>query len=99
MIRTTKAAILTQINQPLEIDELIIPELKRGQVLVQIAYSGVCHSQLNEIRGLKGEMDRRIVYGNKGFVQEMTAAYKISEKIKPKGRQMGWRKNKENRPL
>jgi len=54
---------------------------------------------LNEIRGLKGEMDRRIVYGNKGFVQEMTAAYKISEKIKPKGRQMGWRKNKENRPL
>jgi len=48
---------------------------------------------------LKGEMDRRIVYGNKGFVQEMTAAYKISEKIKPKGRQMGWRKNKENRPL
>jgi len=25
--------------------------------------------------------------------------YKISEKIKPKGRQMGWRKNKENRPL
>ena len=46
---------------------------------------------------MKREMDRRIVYGNKGFVQEMTAAYKISEKIKPKGRQMGWRKNKENR--
>ena len=55
MIRTTKAAILTQINQPLEIDELIIPDLKRGQVLVKIAYSGLCHSQLNEIRGLKGE--------------------------------------------
>ena len=55
MIRTTKAAILTQINQHLEIDELIIPVLKRGQVLVKIAYSGLCHSQLNEIRGLKGE--------------------------------------------
>lgn len=54
-MRTTKAAILSQINQPLEIDELIIPELKIGQVLVTIAYSGVCHSQLNEIRGLKGE--------------------------------------------
>lgn len=51
----TRAAILMQINQPLEIDELIIPDLKRGQVLVEIAYSGVCHSQLNEIRGLKGE--------------------------------------------
>ncbi|MFA4915054.1 MAG: zinc-binding dehydrogenase [Syntrophales bacterium] len=54
-MRTTKAAILSQINQPLEIDELILPELKRGQVLVKIAYSGICHSQLNEIRGLKGE--------------------------------------------
>ncbi|MFA5920962.1 MAG: zinc-binding dehydrogenase [Methylococcaceae bacterium] len=54
-MRTTKAAILTQINQLLEIDELIIPELKRGQVLVKVAYSGICHSQLNEIRGLKGE--------------------------------------------
>lgn len=54
-MRTTKAAILSQINQSLEIDELIIPELKLGQVLVKIAYSGVCHSQLNEIRGLKGE--------------------------------------------
>lgn len=54
-MRTTKAAILTQINQPLEIEELIIPELKRGQVLVKIVYSGICHSQLNEIRGLKGE--------------------------------------------
>lgn len=51
----TSTAILSQINQPLEIDELIIPELKRGQVLVKIAYSGVCHSQLNEIKGLKGE--------------------------------------------
>jgi len=54
-MRITKAAILSQINQPLEIEEIIIPELKRGQVLVKIAYSGVCHTQLNEIKGLKGE--------------------------------------------
>ena len=51
----TKAAILYQINKPLQIEELTIPKLKTGQVLVKIAYSGVCHSQLNEIRGLKGE--------------------------------------------
>ncbi len=54
-MRTTKAAILSESNQPLQIHELIIPELKKGQVLVKIAYSGICHSQLNEIRGLKGE--------------------------------------------
>lgn len=51
----TLAAVLYEINKPLQIEELTIPELKEGQALVKIAYSGVCHSQLNEIRGLKGE--------------------------------------------
>ncbi|MFC1909221.1 zinc-binding dehydrogenase [Chloroflexota bacterium] len=51
----TKAAVLYEINKPLIIEDLEIPELKPGQVLVKIAYSGVCHSQLNEIQGLKGE--------------------------------------------
>lgn len=51
----TKAVILKAINQLLEVQELEIPALKRGQVLVEVAYSGLCHSQLNEIRGLKGE--------------------------------------------
>ncbi|HSX37763.1 MAG TPA: zinc-binding dehydrogenase [Chlamydiales bacterium] len=50
----TLAAVLVQQNAPLEIHELIIPPLKPGQVLVQIAYSGVCQTQLNEIRGHKG---------------------------------------------
>jgi len=51
----TKAAVLYSINKELQIEELEIPKLKPGQVLVKIAYSGVCHSQLNEIKGLKGE--------------------------------------------
>ena len=51
----TKAAILFSINQPLRIIDLDIPKLKPGQVLVDIAYSGVCRSQLNEIKGLKGK--------------------------------------------
>jgi len=51
----THAAVLTAINKPLRIEELEIPELRAGQVLVRIAFSGVCHTQINEIRGLKGE--------------------------------------------
>ncbi len=51
----TKAAVLEAINKPLSILELEIPALQEGQVLVEIHYSGVCHSQLNEIRGRKGE--------------------------------------------
>lgn len=51
----TKAAVLYEINKPLQIEELTIPDLQSGQVLVKIAYSGVCRSQLNEIQGLKGQ--------------------------------------------
>ncbi|MDD5109271.1 MAG: zinc-binding dehydrogenase [Candidatus Omnitrophica bacterium] len=51
----TLAAVLHKINHPLKIEELNIPNLRKGQVLVKIAYSGICHTQLNEIKGLKGE--------------------------------------------
>lgn len=51
----TQAAILTQLKAPLEIGELEVPSLKTGQLLVKVAYSGVCHSQVNEIEGYKGE--------------------------------------------
>ena len=50
------AAVLQQVKTPLAvIHELEIPELRRGQVLVELAFSGVCHSQLMEARGERGE--------------------------------------------
>ncbi len=50
----TKAAVLRNIGGPLFIEELEIPKLKRGQVLVKILYSGLCRSNINEIDGRKG---------------------------------------------
>ena len=50
----TRSAVLRSINSPLSIEELEVPVLGRGQVLVKILASGLCHSQLNEIRGRKG---------------------------------------------
>jgi putative transposase len=41
---------------------------------------------------MKGEMDRRIVYGSESFTEKITTKYKILEKIRPMGRQVGWRK-------
>lgn len=53
---TMKAAVLEKISCPLSmISDVEIPSLGEGQVLVQIAYSGVCHSQLMEARGARGE--------------------------------------------
>ena len=42
------AAVLREQNKPLSIERLEIPKLKKGQVLVKMFYSGVCHSQLIE---------------------------------------------------
>ena len=50
----TKAAVLRKVGGPLVIEELEIPKLGFGQVLVKILYSGLCRSQINEINGWKG---------------------------------------------
>jgi S-(hydroxymethyl)glutathione dehydrogenase / alcohol dehydrogenase len=50
-----KAAVLVSLGQPLEIMlDVEVPEPGRGQVLVRLAYSGVCHSQLMETKGARG---------------------------------------------
>lgn len=48
------AAVLEHCGQPLQLLELEIPKLKRGHILVKIAYSAICRSQLMEINGLRG---------------------------------------------
>lgn len=50
-----RAAILFDLNSSLEIYNLKIPPLEKGQVLVKILFSGVCRSQLMEVRGGRGE--------------------------------------------
>jgi S-(hydroxymethyl)glutathione dehydrogenase/alcohol dehydrogenase len=46
--------VLRALGAPLVLEELTIPDLKPGQLLVDVAYSGVCHTQLMEARGKKG---------------------------------------------
>ncbi|PTY02882.1 dehydrogenase [Opitutaceae bacterium EW11] len=50
----TPAAILVEQRKPLDIDEVEIPALGYGQVLVQVKASRICGSQLGEIEGVKG---------------------------------------------
>ena len=51
----TDAAILTELQKPLVVTDIEIPSLKPGQVLVDISYSGICHTQLSECKGHRGE--------------------------------------------
>jgi S-(hydroxymethyl)glutathione dehydrogenase / alcohol dehydrogenase len=50
----TRAAILVELNSPLIVDEIEIPKLQCGQVLVQVHCSGICGAQIGEIAGVKG---------------------------------------------
>jgi S-(hydroxymethyl)glutathione dehydrogenase/alcohol dehydrogenase len=49
-----KAAILEKLNSPLVIDDIEIPHLQVGQVLVKVHRSGICGAQINEVTGVKG---------------------------------------------
>src|SRR5215472_7141768 len=49
-----QAAILETLRSPLVLDQIEVPPLECGQVLVQIHQTGICGAQLNEIEGAKG---------------------------------------------
>src|SRR5947207_1730818 len=47
-----KAAVLTQVNEPLEIrDDVVVEAPHEGELKVRIAASGVCHSDLSMQNG------------------------------------------------
>lgn len=50
----TAAAILVEQKQPLVLDEVELPALGFGQVLVDIKATRICGSQIGEIDGVKG---------------------------------------------
>jgi len=53
--KSWRAAVLRETSHDLEIIDIACPDLKFGQVLVKLKYSGVCRSQLLEVRGLRGK--------------------------------------------
>ncbi|ELY4774411.1 alcohol dehydrogenase AdhP [Cronobacter turicensis] len=46
-----KAAVVKAFRQPLEIQEVLVPEVTPGKVLVKIAATGVCHTDLHAAEG------------------------------------------------
>ena len=48
-----KAAVLLK-KKKIDIMKLYLPKLRNGQTLVKILYSSICHTQIQEIDGLRG---------------------------------------------
>ena len=51
MTRTMKAAVVRAFKEPLVIQEVPVPVPGAGQILVKIAASGVCHTDLHAADG------------------------------------------------
>lgn len=51
MAKTMKAAVVHAFGEPLKIEEVPIPTPGRGEVLVKISATGVCHTDLHAARG------------------------------------------------
>lgn len=82
-----KAAVLTKINEPLEIKNVELTDLKIGQVLVKIKVSGLCGAQLQEIAGQKGNekfLPHLMGHEGCGWVQDIgpgVSKVKVGDKV------------------
>jgi len=79
----TLAAVQTELNRPLRLYRVSLPALKPGQVLVEVAYSGVCQSQLLEVRGKRGPdrfLPHTLGHEGSGIVAEVGS---VVTKVKP----------------
>lgn len=82
-----KAVVLTKINEPLEIKDVELTDLKIGQVLVKIKVSGLCGAQLQEIAGEKGNekfLPHLMGHEGCGYVEEIgpgVSKVKIGDKV------------------
>ena len=50
-MKLMKAAVVHAFGQPLQIEEVPVPDVPLGQVLVQVVASGVCHTDLHAADG------------------------------------------------
>lgn len=55
MKKKNSAAILTTQKEKLKILNLDLPNVPKNYVLVKMKFSGICHTQLNEISGILGK--------------------------------------------
>lgn len=70
--RTTRAVVLEKPGEPVRVEELELDGPREGEVLVRIAASGVCHSDLHHANGDWGD-DGPMVLGHEGagYVEEV----------------------------
>tara|TARA_B110000977_G_scaffold118798_1_gene153260 strand:+ start:96 stop:1175 length:1080 start_codon:yes stop_codon:yes gene_type:complete len=92
MSKYIKSAILTHVGKPLKIIKDIVHEnLNEGQLLVKIKYAGLCHSQLMEVKGHRGE-DKYLPHmlGHEGVGTVVAVGPGVTKFVKGDDVVLGW---------
>ena len=73
--RKMKAAVLRQVKGRMEVEDIIFPKPKFGEVLIKVTSVGVCHTDLH---GMEGHIAFPIpaVFGHEvsGVIEEMNCS-------------------------
>lgn len=94
------AAILTRQKSNLKILELNTPNPPQGYALVKMKFSGICHTQLNEISGILGK-DRFLPHclGHEGVGEIVSIGKKVSNFKKGDNVVVSWVKKKKDKKI
>lgn len=68
-----KLVSLDEVENPLELAEVPVPEPAAGEVLIRVAACGVCHTELDEIEGRTAPPQLPVILGHEvvGFVESL----------------------------
>jgi putative transposase len=64
----------------------IYRELSRDETERRKKYREFVKGMIKEKSAMKGEMNRRVIYGSEDFITKVTAGYKVGAVIRPRGR-------------
>ena len=80
MVKDIRAAVLRNTGSSLQIENLTANPLTRGQVIVEIFYSGICRSQIMEQQGKRGE-DKWLPHllGHEGYGEVLEIGPEVSK--------------------
>ena len=86
-MKTIKAAVLVEIDNPLVVKNIELTPLMFGQVKIKVLISGLCGAQLQEISGLKGNgkfLPHLLGHEGCGIVEEIglgVTRVKVGDKV------------------
>ncbi|MBI1812112.1 MAG: hypothetical protein HY035_01380 [Nitrospirae bacterium] len=64
----------------------IYKDLSKDEAERRKKYREFVRGMIKEKEAMKGEMNKRVLYGSEDFIEKVTKKYKVEAVIKPKGR-------------